>query len=121
MVGTKVFSLSVLSEDDGNIDIEEASEGQAPAGSEPDPAALRATSIAGAVSLGRMRLSDFEVTAGAAAACKAVADFAAPSSVLGLFEDAPLKDMFAGIKANAAKVRFDFTHTRSRLCYCLGV
>lgn len=54
-----------------------------------------------------MRLSDFEVTAGAAAASKAVADFAVPSSVLGLFEDASMKDMFAGIEANAANVRLD--------------
>ena len=74
----------------------------------PSTSTLRVTAVAGAVNLGRMRLSDFEVTAGAAAACKAVADFAVPSSVLELFEDAPLKDVFASIEANAARVRFDY-------------
>ena len=68
---------------------------------------MGATSDIGAVKLGRMRLSDFEVTAGAAATSKAVADFATPSCVMGLFEDAPMRDMFAGIEANAAMVRLD--------------
>ena len=53
-----------------------------------------------------MRLNDFKVTPGAAAVCKAVADFAAPSFVRELFENAPLKDMFASIEANAARVSF---------------
>ena len=55
--------------------------------------------------MSRLQVSDFDVTAGAAAACRAVADFAAPSSVIDLFEDAPMSDMFASIEANAARVR----------------
>ena len=104
---TEAFGCSVTSKDGGNEEVEEASEGRAVTGSDPDPAVLRATSVVSAMNLGRLCLCDFEVTAGAAAASRAVADFAAPSSVLGLFEDAPMKDMFAGIEANAARVRLD--------------
>ena len=74
-------------------------------GCDAEPVAARATSGVGAAKLDRLRLSDFEVTAGAAAAGKAVADFATPSSVIGLFEDAPMRDLFASIEANAARVR----------------
>lgn len=74
-------------------------------GSDAEPAAARATSGVGAAKLDRLRLSDFEVTAGATAASRVVADFATPSSVIGLFEDAPMRHMFASIEANAARVR----------------
>ena len=54
--------------------------------------------------VGLMCRNDFKVSAGAASVCAAIADFATPPLVRDLFENASLKDMFAGIEANAAKV-----------------
>ena len=62
----EAFGYSVSSKDGGNEEIEEASEGRAVTGSDPEPAVVRTTSGVGTTKLGRMRLSDFEVTAGAA-------------------------------------------------------
>ena len=109
MAGFQGVDCAVPGESGGGAAVDGASE-SAPSAA-PAPGVMRTANV------GAMCRNDFKVSESAAAVFAEIADFATPPLVRDLFEKTSLKDMFAGIEANASKVCFSYAYFSFCMCW----